>query len=309
MLSGIEDGKRASKRRSHRSARCFRIDVPIAALTKALAGKLDRSFGQFERGGDRNRHAGFLIPFSREFEAVDVWADGKVLGVLPFPDGVIALARLLDADELGDDASPCTSMFIERGVFDRLADEYGYDPIEHLKIVRDGRRHPILRNLSECLEDDAGGNDDLDRAYIEHIVRAITIYLVAEFGGFTFSPGPDQGGLQPWQLRLARKNLAKGFATSVSLREVAGSCGLSLSHFSRAFRQSTGFSPHRWLRERRIQIAKRMMRVTDEPLAEIAAACGFSDQSHLNRVFTSVVGITPNRWRLAAAPGSPGNGG
>src|SRR5262249_29242384 len=116
MLSGIEDGKRVSRRRSHRAVRCFRIEVPVAALTKALNGKLDSSFGQFDRGCDWSRHAGYLIPFSREFETEGARSDGKGLKCFPFPDGVIALARLLDDTDVDDDAAPSISMFIERAV-------------------------------------------------------------------------------------------------------------------------------------------------------------------------------------------------
>jgi AraC-like DNA-binding protein len=53
---------------------------------------------------------------------------------------------------------------------------------------------------------------------------------------------------------------------------------------------------------RRVERAKAMIRTTRESLAEVALACGFADQAHLNRRFRDVVGISPGRWRRSNAP-------
>jgi AraC family transcriptional regulator len=104
------------------------------------------------------------------------------------------------------------------------------------------------------------------------------------------------GGLTPLQLRRVQHNVDARLDQDISLAQLAGDCGLSTSHFARAFARSTGVPPHRWLTQRRVERAKGLMR-TDASLAEIALMCGFSDQSHLTRVFAQVVGITPGRWR------------
>ncbi len=83
----------------------------------------------------------------------------------------------------------------------------------------------------------------------------------------------------------------------LSLSEPARACGLSLSYFSRAFKQSVGAPPHRWLLLQRVQRAKSLLRNSDRSLAETAAACGFADQSHFTRVFSNVVGVSPGAWR------------
>jgi Helix-turn-helix domain len=68
---------------------------------------------------------------------------------------------------------------------------------------------------------------------------------------------------------------------------------------SRAFRQSIGLPPHQWLLQRRVDKAKQLLRDSRSPLAEVAADCGFADQSHFTRVFTRAVGISPGQWRRA----------
>jgi AraC family transcriptional regulator len=104
------------------------------------------------------------------------------------------------------------------------------------------------------------------------------------------------GGLTPLQLRRVRDSIDARLGQDISLAQLAGDCGLSTSHFARAFARSTGIPPHRWLTRRRVERAKELM-YTDATLAEIALMCGFSDQSHLTRVFAQVVGVTPGRWR------------
>jgi transcriptional regulator GlxA family with amidase domain len=73
-----------------------------------------------------------------------------------------------------------------------------------------------------------------------------------------------------------------------------------MHHFARAFRTSVGMPPHRYLVERRVARARELLASTNMPLAEIALAAGFSDQSHFARRFREHVGTTPRayRWNL-----------
>ena len=85
------------------------------------------------------------------------------------------------------------------------------------------------------------------------------------------------------------------------LSQLAEKCGLSTRHFARAFRQSTGVPPHRWLLSRRVDRAKDLLRDPALSLAEVALACGFADQSHFTRMFTTLVGLSPGLWRRMAS--------
>ncbi len=114
-----------------------------------------------------------------------------------------------------------------------------------------------------------------------------------------FASAVDRGrgaGLAPWQLKRAKSLLEGHLCGGISVHQVARACGLSRSHFSHAFRTSTGLSPHSWLIHRRVAKAHEMMR-TQDPLSEIAHACGFSDQSHLTRQFRRATGLPPRAWR------------
>jgi AraC-like DNA-binding protein len=82
------------------------------------------------------------------------------------------------------------------------------------------------------------------------------------------------------------------------LDDLAALCGISRFHFLRAFSAAAGLPPHAYLVQRRLQAARRMI-ADGHQLADVAAACGFSDQSHLHRHFVRSYGYTPGQ--LAAA--------
>jgi AraC-like DNA-binding protein len=106
-----------------------------------------------------------------------------------------------------------------------------------------------------------------------------------------------RGGMAPGSLRRIREHIERQISARVSLGELAEIAGLSAGHFSRAFSQSVGMPPHRYLRHRRIEAAAELIRDTDGSLAEIATSVGFADQSHLTRVFVRARGETPAAFR------------
>jgi AraC-like DNA-binding protein len=94
---------------------------------------------------------------------------------------------------------------------------------------------------------------------------------------------------------LARDYLEENAERSVHSEELEAITGLDRYALSRHFRAAFSTSPHRFLLMRRLQRARRMIEAS-EPLAQIAIAAGFSDQSHFNRHFKKAFGVTPGRW-------------
>jgi AraC-like DNA-binding protein len=85
----------------------------------------------------------------------------------------------------------------------------------------------------------------------------------------------------------------------IALRELAEIVRLSSSHFSRAFKGAFGQPPHTFIMRRRIDLAMEKMLNSQEPLSQIALACGFSDQAHFARLFRREIGSAPSQWRHA----------
>ncbi|PTW58785.1 AraC-like DNA-binding protein [Breoghania corrubedonensis] len=86
---------------------------------------------------------------------------------------------------------------------------------------------------------------------------------------------------------------------NIDLTTLAHIAGLSRHHLLRAFRKTYGLTPHAFLLDRRIHTARRLLLKGFAP-SDVAAACGFCDQSHLNRVFKGRMGITPGVFAAAA---------
>jgi len=156
---------------------------------------------------------------------------------------------------------------------------------------------PVLRALVGSLAPAFEHPEQASRLFAEHVTMAVGIHAAKTYGGMQPMTLPRRGGLAPWQVNRAEDTLAANLEGDISLADLANDCGLSTSHFSRAFRQSTGVSPHQWLLQRRVDQAKSLLPNRSLSLSEIALACGFSDQSHFTRVFTRLVGIGPGAWR------------
>jgi AraC family transcriptional regulator len=133
--------------------------------------------------------------------------------------------------------------------------------------------------------------------FLEHILAAMCAHIAHIYGGMQRLGGQRHGALTPLQQRRVQDQIIFQLKSPPSLKELASSCGLSRSHFMRAFKETTGLPPHRWMLTERVKRAKHLLDENDLSVAEIALECGFTDQSHLTRVFSRSVGTTPGGWR------------
>lgn len=126
------------------------------------------------------------------------------------------------------------------------------------------------------------------------LARSHTMALEAPRGP---APTVFRGGLPPGALRRVCEFVAQRLAEKIELSQLADIAGLSVCHFSRAFKQSMGLPPHRYLMRERVAAAARLVSTTDKPLVDISLEVGFSDQSHFTRCFSHVMGETPRGYR------------
>jgi AraC-like DNA-binding protein len=160
-----------------------------------------------------------------------------------------------------------------------------------------GYDDPVVRQLGGAVLLALENGDASDGFFLDHILNAIAAHVLRHYGDVAYSTRHAvHGGLTPRQLRCAKELMRADLGRDILLSELADLCGLSATHFARAFRQSTGTSPHRWLLDLRIEHAKGLL-LEDGTLSDVALNCGFADQSHFTRTFTKHVGISPGRWR------------
>lgn len=118
------------------------------------------------------------------------------------------------------------------------------------------------------------------------------------------APEPVDANLET--LRRMMAHVQERFAEDLRLEDIAAAGSVSKSTCSRLFGRYTGRSPVAYLIDYRLEVAAARLRETDDSLAAVAHACGFSQQSYFNRMFLRAYGVTPGAYRREAAGGERG---
>jgi transcriptional regulator GlxA family with amidase domain len=156
-----------------------------------------------------------------------------------------------------------------------------------------------MQQLGRVLLPALNNHQGAGNLFFDHLALAIFSHLASQYGRFNKMPTRANCGLSAWQERIAKELLSADLAEEPSIAAVARACRLPASRFVRAFRQTTGAPPHRWLRGFRVERAKELLFNSALSLAQVAYECGFADQSHFTRVFADSMGTTPGAWRRA----------
>ena len=173
---------------------------------------------------------------------------------------------------------------------ERLATGFNADAITTPRLrFSDDRIWTLVRLLSDAVNDP----DPSTQLYGDGLTAAIAARLFAD----PPEPGADGKGLAPWQLRRVVEYLDAHLPQRVELAQLAALAGLSQSHFSRAFKASTGMAPYRWQLDARIRRAQALLIDTSASLDQVAEATGFADAVHFGRTFRKLTGATPAAWR------------
>jgi AraC family transcriptional regulator len=138
------------------------------------------------------------------------------------------------------------------------------------------------------------------RLYVDSLKNQACVHVLRHYARVSFREPTSAGGLSRIQCRLLVQYIDDNLDGNISLADLAGVARLSVFHFLRKFRAEFGCPPHAYVMRRRIEHAQRQLARRDIPLKVVAANCGFSDQSHMTRLFRRLLGTTPAEYRNAA---------
>jgi len=181
---------------------------------------------------------------------------------------------------------------------------------------------PMLQGIAEEMADRPAGLPVFDEAVIDDLETAerlrrahalmeakadklaVDQALVAALGQMVrrhahIRPRSAHRHHEAGPVQRVRRQIEDLYMQDLTLNRLAQEARLSRYHFLRAFRREVGVTPHAYLTSRRIAAAKRLL-AGDQPLSEVALACGFYDQSHFSRSFKGCTGVTPGQYRRGA---------
>jgi AraC family transcriptional regulator len=187
--------------------------------------------------------------------------------------------------------SPAAVADVAAEVFERDIED-----VELFDVLR--AEDPVLAAVALSLrrEIDEGGLGG--RLYVDALKNQACIHLLRNYADVVFREPRSSGGLSRTQCRLVTQYVEENISRNISLTDLATVSQLSVFHFGRKFRNEFGCPPHSYVMRRRIEHAKGQLARKDElPLKVIAGNCGFSDQSHMTRLFRRLLNMTPAEYR------------
>lgn len=285
-MLGLSEGPtpvaKTIKKNPLEATRC-KLDVPFNALTKPVPRE-DCYMVVVQIAGKASR---------------ELWLDDKPIRTEPLYAGGVVFHDLRQSPLIYmNDPIDSVHYYLSRKMLDAIADDADAPRISDLKFTPGvGVMDHVVAQLTHLLLPAFDKSNQISRLFADHISLALGAHIAQTYGGMRAAVVRRPGSLAAWQERRAKELLSANLQGEISTADVAKECSLSVGHFARAFRRTTGLSPHQWLLRRRVDEANGLLRDSKVSLAEIARTCGFADQSHFTRFYTRLRGISPGAWR------------
>jgi AraC family transcriptional regulator len=138
---------------------------------------------------------------------------------------------------------------------------------------------------------------DTSRRYLLRASALLRVKHGARRGAESAGRSESRVGLAAWQLNRVVDYIETHLVNKITALDLADLINVSIGQLFRAFKISVGVTPFHYIASRRIELACTMMGTTQEPLCQIAVACGLCDQAHLCKVFRRMTGMSPSAWR------------
>src|SRR5215469_7830640 len=190
---------------------------------------------------------------------------------------------------------------LDSGLVSGLDSELGRRPKGELRLQLHFQ-DPAAQQLMTLLLADAHEGFSTERLYTEYLAQALAVRMLYQ-GRQSRHETINRGAsaLPRYVLRRIIERM-RCFSCDLSLQALANESGYSRVHFVRMFRAATGYSPHNYLLNLKLERARELLKNPSMSLIDIALDCGFSSHSHMSRLFHKFVGVTPSAYRRRLRP-------
>lgn len=161
-------------------------------------------------------------------------------------------------------------------------------------------RSPIIESMARMAFDELqrGGDATGTNLYADSVANILAVQLLREYSSEKMPPEKRYvNGLTNKKLSLVLELIESDLSEDLPLKILANAAGLSEYHFLRMFKQSTGYTPHQYVINQRVERAKELLKQTDMTITEIAYLLGFSTPAHFTHHFRRKTGLTPTEMR------------
>lgn len=161
---------------------------------------------------------------------------------------------------------------------------------------------PLIHSIGMALKTEFELNHVEERFYTDSLIDTLLSHLLRHYSDRDrklILPSRASGLSHP-QLHQVVEYVQEHLDQDLTLTELAAVVRMSSNYFASLFKQSMGLTPHQYVVQQRVERAKQLLRQGKLSISEIATRSGFAHQSHLNRHFKRVVGVTPKHFLKSA---------
>jgi AraC family transcriptional regulator len=190
---------------------------------------------------------------------------------------------------------------LSRGLLVRMVEELaGGDATQIILKEQAGFQDPFLTQIALSLWRELQEGAPSGKLFAECAAPMLMLHLLRYYacsGNVAAVIQEPSHRLTPQQLQRVSTYIRENASQDLTLEVLAHHIGFSPYHFARLFRQTTGQTPHQWVRRERLAHAQRLLESSRLSLAEVAIESGFGDQSYFTRVFKRALRVTPATYR------------
>ncbi|MCP4130383.1 MAG: helix-turn-helix transcriptional regulator [bacterium] len=210
------------------------------------------------------------------------------------PERIMALSPGIPHQELPADLPPrYAAIFIEKAFFEEQLNRY----FPNRDIRLNGENYPVsprvlplVREFGGEYENNLPGSEQLLEAISLELCHAI-IRSIFEFTAQTSSISTSM------EINRSLEYIHTHLGHKIAVEDMASRANLSVSHFTRIFKQETTATPIEYLKQARLEAAKKMLQAADRTITEIAYECGFNSSAYLSSSFAEKYEVSPSEYR------------
>jgi AraC family transcriptional regulator len=198
-----------------------------------------------------------------------------------------------------DGSSRAIVMFLQDALLSRvILENWAVDPRSVEIVPQFLIRDPVIEAVVTQLAVEAENDSPSGLLYAESACDFLAHHLIQRYSTLSKTSARPFGGLPAHRLRIVKDYIEENLSNPIALQELAGLARVSVRHFERAFRQSLGMPPHRYVLERRVSAARDLLLGRAElSIDEVARRLGFSSSSHFSSAFVRRTGCLPSTFR------------